>query len=287
MTRLITLTLLAGILAFTNVTAQIVPSAVPGASPAAQPRPQRTEYMVKNADPKMLAEIVGKHYKGDADLLAVTSGGSNAILISGTPAAVPDVLKLLEKLDRKPRNVEVEVYLVEVPAPKDGKEVELTDVLSKLDALTKSGSGQRIKLTAMEGQPVTSTTGGNKPVTTSTTVAGGGFGGGGFGGRGGGGGPVQRSIMYQPVGTTVKLTARVGNEDVVSVDLDLKDSKIHQPAAGDEAAAPGFDSATLSTRFNIPAGKPVVAQTVRSGGNVAVVVVSAKVVEVSTGAKGH
>jgi type II secretory pathway component GspD/PulD (secretin) len=227
---------------------------------------------VKNGDAAALAEVLARNFKGEATVSALPTG--NALLVTASPQVTADLTKLLDQIDRKPQTVEVEVVLIEVPAPKDGK--ELTPAAA--EALVKDGRGQRIKLRAVEGEPVTSTTGGSKPVTTSSTIVGG-------GGRGafGGGGPVaQRAISYHPVGTTVKLTARVGSEDTVALDLNVQDSRVRPADPGDEGGAAGFETASLSTKLNVPAGKAVFAQTVRTdgkaGATVSVVVVTARVV---------
>jgi type II secretory pathway component GspD/PulD (secretin) len=261
MKRLAALALLCGLISLPFGTAQ-----VPKSTPSDQPKIQRTHYVVKNADPVVLAEVVGKHFKGDADILAAPAGSGNAVLISGSAVTVAEVVKLLELLDCKPRTVEVEVTIVSLPAKKDGTEYTTADLLS--DALVKAGQSQRIKLTAVEGKEVTSTTGGNKPYTSVSILAPKG---------------AQRSVAYQPVGTTVKLTARVGTDNAISMDLNVQDSKINQPEAGDETGAPSFGKDTLNTKLSIPAGKAIVAQTIRvdakSGANVSVVIVTAKVVE--------
>lgn len=298
--RLAALALLGGLLTLNAGQAQ---NRVPGANVPAQPvgKVERTLYMVRNADAAALAEAVGKLFKGEAEILAAPAGSGNAILISGSPKTVAEVVQFLEQLDRKPRTVEVEVVLVDVPVKKDadGKDIEpdLTgNVAAKLEALAKTGPGtvQRIKLTAVEGQPVTSTTGANKPVVSGAVLGGGGRGGagaaGGVGGPGGGaggfgGGPaMQRSVTYHQVGTTVRMTARVSTDDVIAVDLNVQDSKVRQPEAGEDAVAASFDNATLATKLNVPVGRTVAAQTVRTGGGkaagtIAVVFVTARVVE--------
>ncbi len=278
MKRLAALTLFCGILALNPITAQERKSAPPEPAP---PKPERSSYSVRNADPVILAEVVGAHFRGDATLIAAPPGSGNAVLISGSPATVTEVVKLLEQLDKKPRTVEVEITIAEVPAPKDGKELTPAD-LATAEALVKDGKGQRIKLTSVEGQQVTTTTGGSKPYVSGTTVVGGGFGKGGAGGAGGAGAPfAQKSITYHSVGATVKMTPRIGSENSVSLDLSVQDSKIRP--AEEEGGAASFDSNTLSTKLSIPAGKSVVAQTVRSEGKtgptVAVVIVTARVVE--------
>lgn len=273
MKRLAALTLFCGILSLSPGTAQDRKT-TPTEPPA--PKPHRTLYLVTNADAPALAEVVGRHFKGEADVIAAPG---NAILVSGAAGTLPEVLKLLEQLDKKPHTVEVEVVIAEVPA-KDWKEGEVkADDLFK-DATGKAAPGQRIKLTAVEGQPVATTSGGSKPYASGSTLVGGG---GGFGGKGGGAPPVaQRSISYHNVGTTVKMTARVGADNTVSLDLSVQDSRVRPPDAADEPGAPSMENNTLATKLNVPVGKAVVAQAVRTegkgGATVAVVVVAARVV---------
>lgn len=243
----------------------------------------RILYVVKNADPPVLADILGKHFKSDAEVLAAPAGAGNALLVSGTPAAVEEIVKLLDELDRSPKTVEVDVVLAEVPAKKadakDMPELDLSgpDVLTRLEAMVKAGqvgSVQRVKLTATEGQPITSTTGGNKPFTSSVVRGGGGF---------GAGGPVQRSVTYQSVGTTVHLLARVGAGDTVMVELDLRDSQAKLPEAGEEAGTPSLDNSTLTTKLRVPSGRAAVARAVRTeakaGRTTSLVIVTARVVD--------
>jgi hypothetical protein len=251
------------------------PTAAEAPKPQAEPQtPRRAIYAVQHGDAAAMANVVGKLFKGEVDVLAAPTG--NAILVGGRPAAVDEALKMIESLDRAPRSVEVEITLAELPK-KDGAELTPAE-LAKAADLAKAGGGQRITLVAVEGQPVTSTTGGNKPVVS-------GMAGGGFnpadGGRGGGG-PVRRMISYQSVGTTVQMTARIGEKDAILLDLTVQDSKVRPPDAADDTGATSIDNVSLATRLNIPAGKTVVARTVRTdgkaGATVAVVVVTAKVV---------
>jgi len=255
------------------------PSRRGGTEPA--PKGTRTLYPVKNGDAAALAEVLARNFKGEATVSALPS--RNALLVTASPQVTADLTKLLDQIDRKRQTVEVEVVLAEVPAPKDGKEL----TLAAAEALVKDGRGQRIKLRSVEGEPVTSTTGGSKPIVTSSTVVGGGRAapGGGRaapGGFGGGGPVAQRAITYHTVGTTVKLTARVGSEDTVALELSVQDSRVRPADPGDEGGAAGFETASLSTKLNVPAGKAVFAQTVRTdgkaGASVSVVVVTARVV---------
>ena len=217
---------------------------------------------------------MGKLFKDEVDILAAPTG--NAVLVGGRQGSVDEALKMIEFLDRAPRSVEVEITIAELPK-KDGTELTPAE-LAKAADLVKAAGGQRITLIGVEGQPVTSTTGGNKPVVTG--MAGGGFNP-GDGGRGGGG-PMRRTISYQSVGTTVQMIARIGEKDSILLDLTVQDAKVRPPEAADDTGATSLDSVSLATKLNIPAGKTVVARTVRTdgkaGATVAVVVVTARVV---------
>lgn len=265
MKRFAALTLFCGILALNPGTAQDPKTA--------DSKPRRAVYTVVNGDAPTLAEVVGEHFKGEA---AVIAAPGNTLLVSGT--AVPEVLKLLEQLDKKPRTVEVEVTVAEVPAKewKDG-EGKIEDLLK--DATGKPAPGQRVKLTAVEGQAVSTQSGGTKPFVDGVRAAPGG--GGGFGGKGGAA-PLTRSISYRDVGTTVKMTARVGADDTVAVELSVQGSRVRAVDAGDETAVAAVETGSLATKLNVPAGKAVVAQAVRTdgkdGGTVSVVIVTARVV---------
>src|SRR5262245_27394579 len=271
MKRLAALTLFCGILALNPGTAQERKATPPDPAPA---KAQRAHYAVRHADPLILAESVGAHFKGDATVIAAPAGSGHAVLISGSPTAVPEVVKLLEQLDRKPRTVEVEITIAELPAAKDGKELTPADLATA--ALAKDSKGQRIKLTAVEGQQVSTQIGGNKPIVSGAVA--------GPFGKGGG---AQRSITYQAVGTTVKLTPRIGADNAVALELNVSDSKVRQPDAGDGVGASSMENNTLTTKLNVPAGRSVVAQSVRTetkaGAVVAVVVVTARVVDEKPG----
>ena len=103
MKRFAALALFCGALALNPGTAQDQKTAPPAPTP---PKLQRAVYPVTNGDAPLLAEVVGAHFKGEATVIAAPG---NAILVSGTAGSVPEVLKLLDQLDRKPRTVEVEV----------------------------------------------------------------------------------------------------------------------------------------------------------------------------------
>jgi hypothetical protein len=269
---------------------------------------QRTLYAVRSGNAADLAEVLNKHFKGEAEVSALPSVTGGSLLISAPAATADEILKLLQQLDRSPKTVAVEVVLAEVftkrtedsKEPADPVNTELaTEALAKLEALNKSGqlgSLQRIRLTAVEEQSVSVMSGGSTPHTVS--VPGADFGGGPGGARGargaaggaggpGGGGPVARSITYRNVGTTVKVTPRVGADNTVTLALDVSGSGAKPSADPDEPAS--FDSTTLATSLSVPSGRPVIAQAIRTDGKagrtLSLVIVTARVVDTTTPAR--
>jgi hypothetical protein len=275
-----------------------------GAQEKPTAKTQRTLYAVRNGDAAVLAETLGKHFKGEAEISALPSGTGGSLLISAPPAAAEEILKLLQQLDRAPKSVAVEVVLAEVfvkrtedsKEPTDPVNTELAaEALAKLEALNKGGqlnSLQRVRLTAVEEQSVSVVSGGSRPQTVSTTVAGarraaGGGAGNNPNGPGGFGGPVARSIVYRNVGTQVKVMARVGADNTVTLSLDVSGSGAKPPEDPDEPAT--YDNATLATSLNVPSGRPVIAQAIRTdskgGRTLNLVIVTARVVDATTPAR--
>lgn len=289
MKRLAALTLLAGLLALNPGTAQDRKGPGPRQPDAPPPQGKRSLLTVRHADPAVLVPVLARHYKGQAEVSALPGG----VLVTAPPDVLDELKQLVAQLDQKPRSVEVEITLADVPAKKgaDGKEAEVDlsgNAGAKLDALVKAGQAtvQRVRLTAIEGQPVTSTTGGDKPYTEGVVVAPAVGGPPGRPDRPAFGGVAQQRVSYRPAGTTVKMTARAGADDAIALDLNVQDSRI-RPADGEETKAVAFNNDILSTHVSVPPGRAVVAQLIRTEGkagtSVTVVLVTARVVE-GTGA---
>jgi hypothetical protein len=245
-------------------------------APPKAAKSDRMVYSVRGGEPVALAEVVTTHFHGEVVVSALPS----LLVLSGDPVAIAEAAKLLDKIDRPVRAVEVELILVEMAKTDVPGMPAVADVLAKLDELGKAGATvQKIKFTATEGRPVTTESGGNRPFTTATTVRGGGP---------GGGGPVQRSFTYQRVGTTVKATARVAGDNAVALDLNVQDNGARPSDGADDP--PTFDTVTLNTHLTVPQGQSVLAQATRKDGkaskSLTFVIVSAKVIEPKTGTKG-
>ena len=102
MKRIVALALLGGLITFA--------AAMPKTRPHRQ-LPSRTAQSMPSrmATHGEVADVLNKHFKGEAEVLAVPAGSGNALLISGTPMATEEVVKLLAALDRKPKTVEVTI----------------------------------------------------------------------------------------------------------------------------------------------------------------------------------
>ena len=139
-------------------------AALPAAAqdrPAAQPK--RGAYVVKYAAAKNLAGILAKHFKGAAEIQAGPEGTSNCLLINAPPAVFDEVLKALERLDRRPHSVAVEVLVIELPPKKaDDKDKGLDekdfggaidDVADRLDTMRTNGQDGLLRFGRSLPQP--------------------------------------------------------------------------------------------------------------------------------------
>jgi type II secretory pathway component GspD/PulD (secretin) len=260
---------------------------------------QRIVYMVKNGEAKDLANILGKHFKGDAEVQVLPDSPSNCLLISAAPSVFEEVVKTLEKLDKRPQLVSVELLIAEVTPKKgdDGKSAarELDDkeftgttkeVVEKLEALKKDGvigSLDRIQLTAVEEEPASVQLGGNTPIVTGVTVT--------------ATGHVSKRITFVNTGTSASVRVRVLAENVVAMELNIRDSRAHVPEDGIELGkdekgaslrATEILTATLKSRVNVRSEHAVVAEGIKteskSGQARTLIVVAPRILD--PGAKG-
>jgi type II secretory pathway component GspD/PulD (secretin) len=233
---------------------------------------KRIAYVVKYGSAKDLAKVLGEHLKGAADVEALPESSSNVLLIRATPAVFPEVVKLLEVLDRRPRLVAVEVWVAEVlPGDKKAEALDTkaltgpaADVLAKVDALRNQGRVgdiKRLEVTTVENQSAHAHLGQTKPlvmgVTTTAT------------------GRTSRSIMYRNFGADIRVTPRVGPDKVVALELRVQDARpyvdLDAPVIGnDENKAPIRATetalATAEGKVSVPSGQAVVVQGVKTTG---------------------
>jgi type II secretory pathway component GspD/PulD (secretin) len=245
------------------------------ATATAQPRPaaepKRGAYVVKYAAAKELVPILAKHFKGAAEIQAGPEGASNTLLVNAPPAVFDEVMKTLEQLDRRPRSVAVEVFIIALP-PKKGEDKEfrpdekyfsgsIDDVVERLDTMTKKGQVtrfKRIQLTTLEGQLGSLSLNENVPVKTAAT-----------------------SYGYRMVGTIVKATPQVTADGSVKLDLNVQDSR-----ARESADAPGLNEfilTSLAGKISVAPGKTALAKDAKviskEGEGETLIIVGARLVE--------
>ncbi|MCI0456472.1 MAG: hypothetical protein L0Z62_05770 [Gemmataceae bacterium] len=272
--------------------------------PAAGTR--RLVYVVRHGTASELAAVLGKHFKGEAEVQALADGPSNFLLISAAPGVFGEVVKTLEQLDRPPRSVAVEVLLAEVisgkeeagqPAAAKGLDEpalsgSIEKVLAQLNALRaqrRLGTLKRVQLIATENQLASARVGESKPhvVAINQSMA-----------KGGLPRPI-RTLNYKETGTQVQVQLRVSPEGLVGVELTVEDTQTRVPLDGiplgvDETGVPiratEFITSRLKTTLNLRSGHAVLAKgvqtTSKSGQERTLVIVTARVVEPGPAAAG-
>lgn len=273
---------LAGVLALAVATS---------AQDASAPKSQRLAFIVRHGDARKLAGVLGKHFKGDAEVQAAPNVTANCLLIRATPAVLAEAAKLLEKLDRAPRLVTVEIVVAEVAPPRKGEQAQAIDtktlsgaadaVQGEIEALRRRGafgSVRRIELTAAEGQPTSTIIGATTPIVDRMNITATGI--------------MQRSISYRNTGTRAQAKVRVGAEGAVALDLDLEDSRLRvapdAPVVGKDDTGAAIRAteivmSRLKSRLTLRPGQSVLAEGVQtkasSGTAQTLVIVTARVIE--------
>jgi type II secretory pathway component GspD/PulD (secretin) len=253
--------------------------------------PKRGVYEVKNASVKSLADALGKRFK-DAEV-QIGPGAGNLLLIKAPPAVFDEVMKALDQLDKKPRSVAVEVFVVVLPPKKaddkekpkepDAKEFAGTieDISAKLAEMKKNGDATavaRFTLSSVEGEAGTLMDGGSVPFVTRvfTTPR----------------GVVSRVVSYRSVGTQVRVTPRVDTENTASLELEVRDLRMFQPASlpaigkdekGNLIPATDFLATALNAKMGVASGKAVLAKDAKvsskSGEGRTLIIIGVRVIE--------
>lgn len=250
---------------------------------------KRIAYVVKYGSAEDLAKVLREHLKGAADVQTLPEVSANVLLIRATPAAFPEVVKLLEVLDRRPRMVAVKVWVAEVlPADKKAEPLDTkalngpTDaVRAKVEELRKNGligELRRLELTTTEDQYARAALLQTTPIVLGIHVT--------------ATGRVSRNITLSPSGVEASVTPRVGPDNIVMMQLDVQASRLYvgpdSPLIGvDENKAPVRATERVNVvvtgKVTVPSGRAVVVQGVKTTGKgapfQALVIVSARVLD--------
>lgn len=229
---------------------------------------KRTVYLVKHGDVKQLAAALEKHFKGVANIQAVPS--SNYLLVRADAAVVDEVVQLLSRLDRRPRAVNVELFVVDLAAKAgtDSKGVNEADfsgpakdvverVISQVGKGTLSGL-KRIRFVVLEDQPMRIEVGESIPSITLASMP-------GVAERRGG--ERIAPVHYREIGTRVTAIARMSDEQGVTLELDFEHRQMRAPDVKVEsvkmAVNPEWQVDAVKGRVSIPPGQVVVAKDER------------------------
>jgi type II secretory pathway component GspD/PulD (secretin) len=253
---------------------------------------KRIAYVVKHGTAKDLAPILSKYFKDSIEVQTLPEVG-NCLLINASAASFDEVIKLLAQIDRPPQLIAVEVWIADMSKKDDKDETDLdlkpftgmsSDVLSKLEGMQRKGQiGElrQLRLTLVEGRPSSIMLGSSKPVVAGTTTR--------------GDGTVARSITYRNFGSQAKVTANVGTDKKINIDLDLSESRgvpnEKIPVGKDEAGKPIYATDIVQTRLEskvvLTAGRAVAVEgartTSKSGKEQSLVIVTARIVVSAAG----
>jgi len=203
----------------------------------------------------------------------VAEPNANALLITSPTTQSAELMKLLDQLDRRPRQILVDVMLVDVTLDEKGEAIDPKDftgapdaVFAKAEGLTKKGKGgqtRRFRIAGLENQRATTMIGTSQPYATGITPN-------RFGGAGGpgGAGGVSTSINYRDLGTMLTVTPRAAGDGPITLDMQLDDSRMQPsegaPLIGPDLKATEFIKTTMSGKVQVTPGEATLAEGVRT-----------------------
>ncbi len=268
---------------------------------------QRVVYVARHGQAVDLAAAL-QHF-GD-DLLVSVEPNSNCLLLNATPQAFEEAIKILERLDRRPASVAIELTFVQLTAkPSAAEDSEPTEgggeqplsealdlsapgaeVLKKVQDLQRRGllkKHQFMRLTTLDQQEALVQIGEEKSIVTGgTQVVRGSFGRvDSSGGRGGGIAFAPQTSARQ-IGTLLRVTPRV-TDGAVLLKLDIEKSELDyedvDTGVGSDddrkLSVPRTVMTTAQTTISVPTGQTVIVGGVQSTDDSRAILVTAQVLE--------
>ena len=188
---------------------------------------------------------------------------SNCLLVSGSTEAVDEVRKLVAELDRAAVMIRLDIVMGDVPtASIPAAEPGAQSDQAKVQIDTAGGAELRkqmevlfqAQLTTLDNQPAHLQMGRHAPTISADSMS---------------GNPPQQNncVTPQNVGTIVALTPRASADRVVTMQLDVEDSRlapaeegapIFVPSKGEPVRAPVVETFTVKTTLKIADGQTVV-----------------------------
>jgi type II secretory pathway component GspD/PulD (secretin) len=214
---------------------------------------ERLVYSVRNSVANdLLSSVLPVFFQSsNGQLTGTADANSNSIVLSGPPDIMAEALKIIQLLDRQPKSISIDVWIVDTRSGgwegKASKEVDdamsqsrekFNETLQKLHGQQRLSLINHLQLTAIENQQASVQAGERKPRVTSTNIVGGGRAA-EAGGFGGGRGARTSTVVLENIGTLLQATARVQSDDQIVLQLNLEKSF----AAPEESGVPTAESA--------------------------------------------
>jgi type II secretory pathway component GspD/PulD (secretin) len=243
-------------------------SQVPASAAVSATGPQeRLLYSVRHGDPAMFAEKLALVFK-DGNVVVTAVPAANCVLISAPPQTMQEIAKLLSQMDRPPRDISIDVWIVDLqpelpkgadggvaptPAPflTSGSRSAVLEQLTKQEKEGRIVVVNHVQLTTLDGMQAQAQQGERKPRVAATNLT--------TRGR-------VSTVTFDNIGTIVKMHPRVvnNNELVIAVNLEksclaseARGVPIDQPNNGPEVRTASSIHLTSQATVNVKSGDMV------------------------------
>jgi type II secretory pathway component GspD/PulD (secretin) len=247
-------------------------------SAATNTKPRETiVYSARNIPATDLANTIFPMFsQPDGEHLVITSdAASNNLILSGAGETVAEATRLLQQLDRQPKSVSVDIWIVdtrstgwestankEISAALTGSQLKFVELLQRLQAQKQAVVLNHLQLTGLEGQESMVQIGEQKPRITATARN--------SAGR-------TSSVRIEDIGTTAKVITRVNADHQITLSIDLaksfsapEESGVVIAEAADGTAqtrSPSVITVQSKSTLNLLAGELTSLNTLAAGAN--------------------
>jgi Bacterial type II and III secretion system protein/Bacterial type II/III secretion system short domain len=250
----------------------------------------RTVCQLANIPANSAATTLTKLFKAEGESLTepiknkvviVPETMGNCLFVSGPPAAVGEVRRLLDAIDRPASIVRLQVQIAELTSDKDKKSAADSDAAKgktaddesakKTPEKTEEGSVMIAELSTLDNQTAHIQFGsmvGMITGSTSTTIG------------------QTNTVTQANIGTIVQMTPRVASAGIVALELSVQDSRVGPMEEGTPITAvngkiirqPRIDNLMNQTTLRLQDGQPQTIAVVTSNGKTRQIAVTAHIV---------
>jgi type II secretory pathway component GspD/PulD (secretin) len=241
----------------------------------ALPARERLVYTVRHANAQELLNTLLPSFMDQSgnSMTGTADASSNSILLSGSPDQLAEALKILQLLDRQPKTVSIDFWIVdtrsagwestankEIDAALKESPAKFVDLLQKLQGQKQAVVLNHLQMRGLEGQQSTAQLGERKARINAMTRT--------NAGR-------TNSVIFENLGTLATVTPRVNSDNRLVLAIDLTKSfsapedtgaVIAEGADGTvQARAPSAVTVQLKTTVNLSDGELASLGTLASG----------------------